>query len=112
MKRFYRVCKPESAQGLWYTPEGEFTGSIHTTFDFCSANTLEMPFDEDLKGYLSATDSLFTLFDWFTEEDILELQKYGFYIHIYEAEDYWFYNPFKHYVINQETSKIIKRIEL
>jgi len=64
------------------------------------------------ESYISATDSLLTLLGWFSEEDILRLQEHGFYIHIYKSEDYWFYEPFQHFVINQKHSKIIKRIEL
>lgn len=112
MKRFYRVCKPESSQGLWYDPEGKFTGDIVSKYDFCKASKLPMDYDKSLVGYLSATPTLMSLFVWFTEEEILELQKYGYFIYVYEAEDWWFYERYKHFVINQKTSKIIKRIEL
>jgi hypothetical protein len=34
-----------------------------------------MDFDVELVGWLSATDNLEELFNWFTKEDIVELQK-------------------------------------
>lgn len=109
MKTFYRVCNPESEQGLWYDFKGEFTGLIHNEFNFCLNNKLEMPFDDDFVGWLSATDTLESLWNWFTEEDIRELQKYGWCIHEYEVENYRFYDKFQHYVICQKTSRIVKK---
>jgi hypothetical protein len=58
MKTFYRVCNPKTEQGLWYDFKGKFTGLIHDEFNFCSNSSLAMPFDEELIGWLSATDSL------------------------------------------------------
>lgn len=71
-----------------------------------------MDFDQELVGWLSATPDLESLWNWFTKEDILELQKHGYYIHEYEAEEVKFYEKFQHHVINQNKSKIIKKIEL
>jgi hypothetical protein len=43
--------------------------------NFLSGNTeLKMDFDVELVGWLSATDNLEELFNWFTKEDIVELQ--------------------------------------
>jgi len=112
MKKFYRVCNPESEQGLWYDFKGNFTGLIHDKFDFCTNHKLEMPFDDDLVGWLSATDSLDDLWQWFSKEDILELQKHGWYIHEYEVIDYRWYEKFQHYVINQSTSRVLRKIPL
>jgi hypothetical protein len=109
MKTFYRVCNPESEQGLWYDFKGEFTGLIHTKFDFCVNSKLEMPFDDDLIGWLSATDTLENLWELFNDEDIKRLQEHGWYIYEYEVENYRFYDKHKHYVICQNTSKIIKK---
>lgn len=30
-KMFFRVCNPETEQGLWYDFKGNFTGFIHET---------------------------------------------------------------------------------
>lgn len=109
MTRFFRVCKPETAQGLWYDYNGEFTGLIHDEFSFCLNHELRMEFDPELVGWLSATDSLDSLYNWFTVEDIKQLQERGWYIHEYEVSSYRFYDRFQHYVICQETSKIIQK---
>lgn len=110
--KFYRVCNPEQAQGLWYSFDGEFTGLIHDRFKFCLNNELRMDFDEDIVGYLSAVPDLGILWQWFTEDDVRELQKHGWFIHEYESEDYWFYERFQHHVIHKEKSIIIRKIEI
>lgn len=112
MKYFYRVCNSETEQGLWYNFQGIFTGLIHNEFKFCLNSELMMPFDNELTRYLSATDSLESLFKWFTIEDIIKLQNHGWYIHIYETNDYKFYDKFKHQVISQDNSRIIGKIIL
>lgn len=109
-KTFYRVCNENTGQGLWYGYEGDFTGLIHDEFSFCKNKDLEMDFDSELVGWLSATDNLEDLFKWFTKTDISNLEECGWYIYKYEALDYKFYNKFQHYVINQETSKKINRV--
>lgn len=109
MAIYYRVCKPDSQEGLWYTPAGEFTGNIHTAYSFCSNSHLQMPFDQELVGWLSATTSLEELYQWFSKDDILRLQQYGYYIHSYEAEDVKFYTPYQHQVISQTTSKLLAK---
>lgn len=112
MKKFYRVSNSETHQGLWYDFTGKFTGLIHNEFNFCKHKDLEMDYDPELKGYLSATDSLDSLFEWFPKEDIINLQKQGYYIHVYETDDYKFYERFQHLVINQNKSKLIEKIQL
>ena len=103
-KLFYRVCHKETLQGLWYDYKGLFTGKIHQEFDFCTHNKLEMDFDDEIVGWLSATDSLETLYQWFPMVDILKLQEHGYYIHTFEATEQRFYERFQHIVINQATS--------
>lgn len=49
-KQFYRVCNVETKQGLWYDQKGEFTGLIHTEFNFCTNSNLPMPYDENIRG--------------------------------------------------------------
>lgn len=111
-KEFYRVCNCNTQQGLWYNFAGEFTGLIHNEFDFCTNNELKMDFDEELVGYLSATDSLEKLWNWFTKKDLEALEVLGWYIHIYETEDYKFYERFQHPVISQENSTLVKVLQL
>ena len=109
---FYRVCNPETKQGLWYDYLGNFTGLIHNKFNFCLNSNLAMDYDEELVGWLSATDSLDNLYKWFTEEDILKLQEHGYYIHEFETEEWKFYDNFQHHIISQANSKITNKIVL
>lgn len=111
-KLFWRVCNTKTKQGLWYDFNGTFTGLIHDRFKFCMNSTLKMDFDDELVGYLSATDVYDDLFKWFSKEDILKLQARGWFIHEYTTEDYKFYDRFQHYVINQNNSKLVKKIIL
>jgi hypothetical protein len=111
-KTFYRVCNQETLRGLWYDYQGNFTGLIHDKeFDFCTHKNLKMEFDEELVGWLSATDTLNKLFEWFPKEEIIKLQEFGWYLHEFEATQYKFYAPFEHLIIEQSTSKVIKKIE-
>jgi hypothetical protein len=112
MKKFYRVSNEETQQGLWYSFDGAFTGNIHHRFDFCKNRDLAMDFDEELVGFISVVPSLEELYAWFPKEDILELQKHGYYIHVFESDDHKFYERFQHTVINQSTSKVIEKIIL
>ena len=110
MKTFFRVGSLETNQGLWYNMDGEFTGLIHDKFNFCQNKNLQMPFDENMVGYLSTVDKLEDLFTWFSKSDILKLYPYGYRIMEYLANDYKFYNG--HWLINRDSSKFIKIIEL
>jgi len=101
---FYRVCHKDTLQGLWYDYKGDFTGLIHNELNFCLHNGLAMDFDEEIVGWLSATNSLETLYNWFPITDILKLQEHGYYIHTFEATDVKFYDRFQHTIIKQETS--------
>lgn len=112
MKKFYRVCNPESQQGLWYNFDGKFTGLIHDKFSFCANSGLAMDFDSELVGWLSAVENLEDLWKWFTEEDVKSLQQYGWYIHSYKVENYKWYDKFEHWVICQKTSVIDAKIVL
>ena len=104
-KEFYRVGNIKTEQGLWYDQNGNFTGLIHNDFNFCMNKDLPMPFDPDIVGWLSTTATLEDLFNWFSKEDIKKLEKHGWYISIYIATDYR--EKYNHYVINQETSKLL-----
>lgn len=112
MRTFYRVCNEDTQQGLWYNFNGNFTGLIHNDFNFCKNKDLKMDFDNELKGYLSATISLDTLYHWFTKEDIKKLQKHGWFIYTYESNDYKFYERFQHLIINQNNSVLTGKLLL
>lgn len=111
-KSFYRVCNENTKQGLWYNQDGSFTGLIHDKFNFCQNKDLKMDFDEELVGWLSAVKELKDLWVWFSKEDIKKLQEHGWYIYRYFVEDYKFYDKFQHFVIKQETSRVLNKIEL
>jgi hypothetical protein len=108
-KLYYRIAHEATHQGLWYDSKGNFTGYIHDRFNFCMNTDLPMPFDPDLVGWLSATDSLDDLFNWFSKDDIKQLEEHGWFITIYEADNVKQYR--NHLVICQETS-IVKEIIL
>lgn len=105
MKIFYRISDNRTNQGLWYSRDGKFTGLIHGKFNFCMNSNLQMPYDPEIVGYLSATMELNDLFNWFSEEDILQLEEHGYRINIYEATDYKFHH--NHWVINEKTSVLV-----
>lgn len=85
---------------------------IHEKFNFCLHRDLKMDYDPELVGWLSATDSLETLYNWFPEKDILELQKHDYFIHVFETDNHKFYERFQHQIIHQASSKLIKKIVL
>lgn len=87
----------------FYDFNGKFTGLIHDKFSFCKNHDLPMPFEPAVTGWLSATDTLKELFNWFTEDDIKKLEQYGYELTIYEATEFKFHN--NHWLINQESSK-------
>lgn len=105
MKKYYRVANINTDQGLWYDMKGNFTGLIHNKYNFCLNNELPMPFDPDLVGWLSATDSLDTLYLWFPPEDIKRLEEFGYRIFEYATPDVKQYK--NHLVINQRTSILL-----
>jgi len=104
MKKFYRIANAKTTQGVWYDALGNFTGLIHNEFNFCQNHLLLMPFDPNIVGYLSATDSIEELLNWFPLKDIVALEKYGYRITVYESSDYKYYN--NHWLINQSTASI------
>jgi len=110
MKTYYRVSNVESEQGLWYDYQGEFTGLIHTEYDFCTNSKLKMDFDPELIGWLSAVDNLNDLWKWFTKEDMYQLQKHNYFIHAVEAAEEKFYERFQHLVIKQNTATPVRKI--
>lgn len=112
MKKFYRVCKEDTFQGLWYAFDGSFTGLIHDKFNFCLNTELKMDFDHTLVGWLSATDDLNTLYQWFTEEDIRKLQEHGWYIYEVHTDEYKWYDKFQHWIVKQDACRVGDRIIL
>lgn len=109
MKTFYRVGNIKNGQGLWYDITGVFTGLIHSSYDFCKNSSLQMPFDKEFIGYLSAVKNLDDLEKWFPKSDMKVLKKYGYKVLQYKADDYKYYNG--HWLINQHSSILIRVIK-
>jgi len=109
-KLFYRLANNTTQQGLWYDFQGNFTGLIHSKFDFCTNTKLQMPFNPNIVGWLSATETFEELLQWFSEEDILKLEKYGYLISIYEATEY--HTNDNHWVIKQSSSVLKKCVSI
>ena len=101
-KIFYRVGNLKTQQGLWYDFDGNFTGLIHDKFNFCTNSELPMPYNSEVKGWLSATDKLSDLWLWFTKEDIAQLEEHGYSIGVYETTEYKVHE--NHWLISQKNS--------
>ena len=110
IKLFYRVANHQTQQGLWYDFKGNFTGHIHEKFNFCVNNKLPMPYDPNIVGWLSATETLDELFNWFSQVDIQKLENFGYNIALYQATEYKYYN--NHWLIKQDKSKLVKCLSL
>jgi hypothetical protein len=109
MKSFYRIGNQST--GLWYDCTGNFTGHIHTDkYNWLKASELQMPFDQQLIGFISVADSLEHLYHWFTRDEIVNLQNDGFCIEEWRSDDYKFYETYKHNVINQRTSVLFNKL--
>jgi hypothetical protein len=102
---FYRVANNETGQGLWYDRAGDFTGLIHGEFSFCANSGLKMPHDPAIVGYLSATDSLDDLYNWFPREDLTRLAEHGYHVVAYKARDYRQHNG--HWIICERSSVLL-----
>lgn len=109
-KTFYRVANQETKQGLWYDQAGQFTGLIHNQLNFCKHSALQMPWDGEIRGWLSATETLEELYEWFPQADILKLQEHGYFIYEYTATDYRRHT--NHWLVGQESSIVGKKIIL
>ena len=105
---FYRVGHVSNQQGLWYSPNGEFVGLIHKQFNFCLNNQLQMPYEPEIVGWLSATQTIDELLAWFPIEDIQRLETRCFSIMKYMAVE--FKQHANHWVINQQNSILLENI--
>jgi len=103
VKTFYRVGNIKTLQGLWYDKRGEFTGLIHR-YPSCKSSKLPMPYDDEITGFLSATQTIAELKEWFPVCDMAELYKFGYVVLKYNASNYKKYK--NHWLINQKTSLI------
>lgn len=106
---FYRVGTTDQS-GMWYDQNGNFHGAINSpAFKMLKCNQVQMPFCKETVGYLSATQTLEELEQWFPKEDMAVLEPLGFKILAYEVIDYKYHKANNHWLINQESSVLIKQ---
>jgi hypothetical protein len=88
-KKVFRIANLDPNRGLWYNPNGKYTGEIHSDLTFCRSSALKMPYDEKLaKVWRSATNSENELLNWFNLDELILLEKFGFYVAIYATKEY------------------------
>lgn len=106
--RFYRVGHKDNQQGMWYNRDGSFAGRIHRKYKSFANNELQMPYNPEIVGFLSTTDSLETLFMWFPPEDIMAAYKDGYRVMEYEAsdQDIKFNTEFHHWLVNESVEPV------
>lgn len=97
----FRVGHVISKKGFWYDRDGSFAGRIHKEYSSFKNSSLEMPYDEECVGYLSACDSFEKLLEWFPLEDIEKAYKDGYRVLWYEVpeEEAKWANKFNHWLI-------------
>lgn len=109
-KLFYRVHHPEG-KGLWYNENAIFTKEIGKLDIACA--DLEMDQNEECAGgFLSCTDSMDSLFDWFGRDELFRLRDAGYDICIFKAEKAKFHEKYKHFLFQKEGSLLIAKINI
>lgn len=109
-KLFFRVHHPDG-KGLWYNKNAEFTQEIAKLDLSCAG--LEMNHDDDCAGgFLSCTDSMDSLFDWFGREELFKLRDNGYNICIFKAEEHKFHEKYKHFLFKERGSLLIATVNI
>lgn len=107
---FYRVHHPKGL-GLWYNQDGAFTSMVTKLNVNCK--DLDMSHDDEcVGGYLSCTDSLDTLLQWFSKEEITMLSEHGYELVVFESDNYKMCNKYNHHLIHATSAKQIAAITL
>jgi hypothetical protein len=90
LKTIYRIEHPDDNDGMWYSGEGILKKKIHILCPNGIAKDFPMPFNslhqKDGKRWKSAGKSIENMNQWFTAEDALSLNNYGF--KLYEFKTY------------------------
>jgi hypothetical protein len=87
----YRVGRADTSQGLWYDTEGRYAGLIHR---LAHGPAAELPMGEhpvfraEGRRWISVTESLETLRDWFSRRDMEELLPYGYEVQAIEVTEH------------------------
>ena len=109
-KLFYRVHHPRDL-GLWYNGKAEFTNEIEKLDLKCAK--LDMSFDDNCAGgFISCTDTLDNLYNWFSREELLKLVDNGYDVLVFKAEESKFHEKFKHHLFKKEGSIIVAKINI
>jgi hypothetical protein len=105
---FVRITHAKTKQGVWYDFDGNFTGLIHTKYSFCKSSNLQMPYCEDTVGWISATETIGELLEWFPLKDIRRLQIYGYEVALFESTLYKYKGT--HWLLSKKDSKRIGKV--
>jgi hypothetical protein len=88
----FRVENPNSHQGLWYDKDGNFNPFITKMTD---AKSKDLPMDPDLETYkaggtawISGCDSLPDMHNWFSVQDLIELEGAGYNLYRFLVSGY------------------------
>jgi hypothetical protein len=91
MNTLYRVENRMTWQGLWYNKDGTFNPFIKTLTNAISRD-LPMGFDPQFKvnglDWVSACDNLPDMRNWFSLEDLAELDGLGYNLYEFKVERY------------------------
>lgn len=113
MPKLFRVENPLSKQGLWYREDGTFNPFIKTLTN-AIARDLPMGFDPTFKveglDWISACDNLPDMKNWFSTQDLQELEARGYSLFEFDVTRYRTVNG--HAVFAKEHVLQTNRIDL
>lgn len=120
-KHVFRIANLDQNRGLWYNPDGKYTGEIHSDLTFCRSSAFKMPYDEQLADvWKSATNSATELLNWFNIEEIEQLEKHNFFVAIYATNEYKMHihkDPdtgceLPHVIFKKDTAELVKLVRI
>lgn len=87
-KFFYRIGHPDSGNGLWYDKNGKWTGLAVDKYNL-RAGAIPMGYDPLIRNWISVTDTIEKLDNWFTPDEMKVLAADGYELIIFwlEAND-------------------------
>jgi hypothetical protein len=84
----YRVEKPNSNQGLWYTTDGLLQPVVHQLGLACASLPMEpdSAYAEDGIAWYSGCDTISGLLNWFSPKELMLMDLHGFKLMEYNSE--------------------------
>ncbi len=83
-----RVCTTDGVgEGIWYDKDGNPKNDGLPAVKCYHAPQFAMPYSSDHCGFISVADSLADLMFWFNPTDIRALERMGYFITLFEAEN-------------------------